>query len=317
MAEPDHTPLPDTGVAVSVILCTFNRERYLPGALESLVRQTADPARHEIVIVNNASTDRTDAICRAFVAAHPERRITYVTERQQGLAHARNRGAAEASGRVLTYIDDDAVASPELIEKVQAFFHTHGDAAAVGGRVLAVFEGTPPGWLNRFSARLFFSHYDRGSAPFRYTRRGGYPIGCNMSLRADVLRRAHGFDTALGRRGTDAIGGEEKELFSRLLDWGLPFYYEPDQVVFHRIDTTRTDPQAARTLALGLGRSHRRMYCNGASRLACVAQVLLTGMKLVAAAGLAVLYLGRGRPEVSRHLLWYRWLVLKGMFVGR
>lgn len=312
MVEPVLAPLPDAGIAVSVIVCTFNRERFLPGVLESLVRQTADPSRYEIVIVDNNSTDGTEALCRSFVQAHPALNTAYVMERQPGLSHARNGGSAAAKGPLITYIDDDAVATPELVEKVLAFFHTHVDAAAVGGRVLAVFEGDRPRWFNRFSASMFFSHCDRGSTPFRFTRRNGYPIGCNMSFRADVLRRATGFDIALGRRGTESLGGEEKELFSRLSEWNLPFYYDPEQVVFHRIDQRRTERPYIRKLALGLGQTHRVMYCGSGWSLDCLRHLLVTLAKLVAAAVLAVLYLCRGRPAVSRHLLWYRWLVLKG-----
>lgn len=140
MAEPDHPSRPDNGIAVSVIVCTFNRETLLPGALESLARQSADTSRYEIVIVNNNATDRTDRLCRTFVESHPTLNTTYVTEPRQGLSHARNRGIAEAKGRFITYIDDDAIATPEFVEKISAFFRRHEDAAAVGGRVLATFE---------------------------------------------------------------------------------------------------------------------------------------------------------------------------------
>ncbi len=302
---------------VSVIVCTFNREAVLPGALESLGRQTADPASYEIVIVNNNSTDGTDRLCRNFVETHPELNTAYFTELHTGLSHARNRGMAEANGRFLTYIDDDAIATPDFVEKISAFFRGHEDAAAVGGKVLAIFAGDRPGWFNRFSASALFSHYDRGNDLFRFTRRAGYPIGCNMTFRAEVLRQAGGFDTALGRREKVALGWEETELFSRLFAEDVPFYYDPAQVVFHRIDRSRTERPYLRRLALGSGQTQRTMYCKSAFSFRCIWQVLLTLMKLATAAGLAVLYLARGRPEVSRHLLWFRWTVLKGMFVGR
>ncbi len=138
-----------------------------------------------------------------------------------------------------------------------------------------------------------------------------------MTFRADVLRKANGFDTALGRRGAEAIGAEEKELFSRLTRWEVPFYYDPEQVVFHRIDRSRTERPYVRRLALGLGQTHRMMYCRTGLSVDCIRQFLITLLKLAAAAGLALLYLCAGRPAVAEHLLWYRWMVLKGMFVGR
>ncbi len=301
---------------LSIIICTYNREKFLRDSLESIARQTADLAAYELVIVNNNSTDATDAICRNFLAQHPDLRATYVIEKQQGLSYARNRGIREAQGQFITYIDDDAIAEPEFVERILAFFHEHPEAVAVGGKVLARFESRPPAWNNPYSASLFFSHYDKGDRLFQYNGKG-YPIGCNMTFRRDFFDRHGAFDTELGRKGKGGLGGEEKELFGRLIRAGLPYYYDPRQVVHHQIDDFRQEYPYTHKLARGLGYSHRRLYCSHGFSWSCLRALLLILAKLGAAILLATGYLLRGRLAVSRHLIWYRWQVVKGFLVGR
>ena len=74
---------------LTAIVCAYNEERMLPGALHSLLAQTRVP--DEIVVVNNASTDRTrDVACAVD-------RVRVVDERRKGLLWAR------AAGRVVRY----------------------------------------------------------------------------------------------------------------------------------------------------------------------------------------------------------------------
>ena len=107
---------------VSVILCSYNRAAYIPLALQSLVNQNITPTIFEIIVVDNNSTDDTTTVCKNFIAAHPQHTIKYLTEIQQGSSFARNTGAAIAKAPLLCFMDDDAVAAPDYIEKIIAFF---------------------------------------------------------------------------------------------------------------------------------------------------------------------------------------------------
>ncbi len=300
---------------VSVVVCTYNREKFLPDCLRSLAAQQAAPATFEVLIVNNQSTDGTDDIARSFLRDHPHMQIRYMVEKKKGLSHARNRGLSESLGEVVTYIDDDAIATPGFVGHVQRFFAEHPDAAAVGGKVLARFEGPRPEWFNRYSASLFFSHYDPGDQPFRYGA-SEYPIGCNMSIRRTILQQAGGFDPKLGRKGKGGVGAEEKALFRYLHQEELPCYFDPSQVVYHQIDKERTEPAYTRKLALGLGQTHRLMYCSKGLTWSCLGILLMSLLKFEGALALALGYWIRGKGAVARHLVWYRWMVLKGLLTN-
>src|SRR5688572_3177356 len=90
---------------VSIVIPTYNRSALLRNAVASVLAQnTQIPV--EIVIVDNNSQDDTAAVVRSMMDAHPGR-IRYVVERQQGNAHARNRGVESATAGIIAFIDDD------------------------------------------------------------------------------------------------------------------------------------------------------------------------------------------------------------------
>ncbi|MFH1754161.1 MAG: glycosyltransferase family A protein, partial [Candidatus Latescibacterota bacterium] len=93
-------------VKLSVIVCTYNRSPLLVSCLDSLVNQTLPVTNFEIVLVNNNSTDDTQAIAERYAGGHGNIRV--INELKQGLSHARNRGWQEAKGKYVAYIDDDA-----------------------------------------------------------------------------------------------------------------------------------------------------------------------------------------------------------------
>ena len=135
---------------LSVILCTYNRERYLYNVLHSLAVGTCRD--YEIVLVNNNSTDGTEAECRRFQADHPDVAFRYCIESQQGLSYARNRGIRESQGEVLVYVDDDALVNPEYLQTYADFFRQHPEAMAAGGPILPQYDGCEePLWMSHYT----------------------------------------------------------------------------------------------------------------------------------------------------------------------
>ena len=89
----------------SVVICTYQRADLLKTALQSLCQQSLDCAEYEVIVIDNNSTDHTQAIAEAFVNRLPN--FKYHLEPNQGLSHARNRGWREAQGTYVAYIDDE------------------------------------------------------------------------------------------------------------------------------------------------------------------------------------------------------------------
>ena len=100
---------------LSVILCTYNRDKYIYNVLKSLAENTLSPDQYEIVLVDNNCTDNTHSECDRFVKDFPEVTFRYFVETNQGLSHARNRGIRESKGDILVYVDDDATVNKNAV----------------------------------------------------------------------------------------------------------------------------------------------------------------------------------------------------------
>ena len=108
---------------VSVVIPTYNEEKYIRKCLESVINQivTAD----EIIVVNNNCTDKTEAIARKFGV-----RIVY--EKVQGMTPARNAGFNSAKYEIIARCDADAVVPKNWIKKIKSNFKKGGVDALTG-----------------------------------------------------------------------------------------------------------------------------------------------------------------------------------------
>jgi glycosyltransferase involved in cell wall biosynthesis len=100
---------PEREIALSAVICTYNRYDLLPEAIESLVKQDGPVDLFEIIVVDN-SPDQAGAT-RFGQRYSGLSNLTYLVEPKPGLSNARNKGTAVALGRIVAFIDDDARAS--------------------------------------------------------------------------------------------------------------------------------------------------------------------------------------------------------------
>lgn len=240
---------------LTLIIPTFNRARSLLRALDSVARQTLDPAVWECLIIDNASTDSTAAEVARFAAEHPELHLRLIREEQQGVSYARNRGLREASTEFICSIDDDERINPEFLEHYLRFFEDHPDAAVVGGRIIPEYEVERPRWMSSWTERPIANPIDLGTE-IRPFPRGVLPGGGNMGFRRSVALQ-FGFATELGRTGGQLIGGEENDFFLRMAASGHTLWYLPDAVMWHIIPPEKLTEAYFRRLAYHNGISQR------------------------------------------------------------
>lgn len=108
--------------SVSVILPTFNRARFIAGAVETVLAQTYP--HWELIIVIDGSTDETEAVVAPYLAKEP-RRIRCIRQPNAGLGAARNRALAEANGPYVAFLDDDDRWEADKLEAQVAYLETH------------------------------------------------------------------------------------------------------------------------------------------------------------------------------------------------
>lgn len=196
-------------VAVSVIVPAYNMERYVERAVASVLRQSL--AELEVLVVDDASQDRTAAIVQRLALADPRVRLIRLAV-NGGLSVARNAALAEARGAWIAILDADDWYAPERLEKLVAAGRA-GGADLVADNLSYVMEGYLAPWQTLFPRR--------GPSPFALSPadviRGsgaGYPKTV-VSIKP-MFRRA--FLEAQGIRYRDALrAGEDGDILLRCL----------------------------------------------------------------------------------------------------
>lgn len=241
---------------ISVVVCSYNREKYIEDAIESLIHQSLDKDLFEILIIDNNSKDTTAQLCQQLLEKYSTNyKLYYFLETQQGLSYARNRGIQEAKGSYICYIDDDAIAAPDFLENIYNFVTENPHIGGVGGKIIPKYVDGRPDWMNPFMEGLV-SKVDYGEKVFQFNGTK-YPIGCNMTYRKDKLQEIGMFDPDLGRKGDNIDGGEEKDIFFKINQLNLPVYYLPHVSVQHVIEQPRLTYAYIKKLSIGIGKSER------------------------------------------------------------
>jgi glycosyltransferase involved in cell wall biosynthesis len=180
-------------LTISVIVCAHNEERFIAPCLHSLLAQTRQP--DEILLINNASSDRTGAVAAAIPG------VRVIDEPRKGLVVARERGRQEARGQLLVYVDADCRAPLTWLERVAARFESDEQLIALSGN----YRFYDWDWWGRTLLRAY--DFTLGPATHilvKYVLRIGVVFyGGNFAVRRDALERINGFDTSIEFHGED------------------------------------------------------------------------------------------------------------------
>lgn len=162
---------------VSIIIPAWNEAERIRDCLLNATRQTIMP--HEVLVVDNRSTDNTCAVVEQFIAEHPEAPVKLLHQNdEQGLIPTRNFGLNAATGDVLGRFDADCMIRPDWVEVVSGIFTE--DPAAMGATGPVMYYDMP--------SRHFGLKGDNSLRKRIYRADGGQPLlfGSNMALRASA-----------------------------------------------------------------------------------------------------------------------------------
>jgi GT2 family glycosyltransferase len=283
-------PLRDPLISVVVPTC---------GGGSTLVRCVAsvlacDYQNFEVIVVDN----RPVATATGAILAErfdDDARVRYAQEARRGSSYARNRGLALAESDLVAFTDDDTVVDGGWLRAIASAFTA--EVSCVTGLILPLAIDTP-------TQALFeqFAGFGKGleSRSFQLTAKNEDPLfpyaagtfgsGANTALRKSVALRLDGFDVKLGA-GTPACGGEELDLYIRLLLAGEKIVYSPAAVVFHQ------HPSDDRGL-------RRRVFNYGVGLTAMLTNQMLNGPRLpllrAAPAGVSYVLNSHSRKNAPR-----------------
>lgn len=202
-----------------MVVPTFQRRALVTQAVRALADQVAPPV--EVIVVVDGSTDNTAQALREISAPFP---VRVVEQPNSGAARARNCGAGLARGELLLFLDDDMVASPDLLVEL-CRVHA-GGADAVLGHIPAV-AGSTASFLSRGLAEWADQRRKR------LVHNGGVLTASDLltgqlSVRREVFEALGGFDERFTKDGS--FGGEDTDFGRRLFAEGYRVEFAPGAV---------------------------------------------------------------------------------------
>ncbi|MCL2246816.1 MAG: glycosyltransferase [Lentimicrobiaceae bacterium] len=301
----------ETKKRISVIICTYNRDKYIYQALQCLAQNVFSTEFYEIILINNNSTDQTEAQCQTFQQEYSHVTFRYFIETNQGLSHARNRGIVEAQGDILVFLDDDSFVKPDYLQNLDHYQKEYPDMAAFGGEISPLFEtGTTPAWISKWNYS-WVSAINLGDDVTLFTK-NRYPIGANMGFKKEYFEKHGVFNTVLGRSKKNMMAGEEKDIFNRADKQTEKIYYLPLLKVKHVIPENRTTTAYIKKLGKGIGMSEK-LRTLSISKSCYFKRLVSEKIKWIASLILFIGFVMARQPQKGSVLLLFRWNVTKGL----
>jgi len=249
----EHVAAGEGPIALSVIVCTYNRCRKLERSLRAIASSMAcGNLSAEIVVVDNNSRDETEAVVAEFAQSCPVP-VRRVVERSQGLSYARNRGIREAKGDIVAFTDDDCVVDPGWANAIAKEFAENPEIMVVGGRVDLYTPEDKPVTIRPIDERMRYSSTDQIY---------DHIIGANIAFRRGLVERIGWFDPALG--GSRGATADDIDFIYRALRSGAGVIFVPEVKVLH--DHGRRTDEQVRTLQRGYVKGRGAFYCKHALR---------------------------------------------------
>ena len=223
----------------SVIIPVYNGSQYLATTLESVLAQTYP--LHEIIVIDDGSTDSSPDILRSYGD-----RLRVTRQENQGVAVARNVGLRQASGDVITFIDQDDLWPSRRTEALIAALRSNPNALVAIGQVEVLYERSgPPNDLDMFGTTL-----------------REFLVG-SLCVRKEVFDLIGPFNTGLGY-------ADDVDFFMRRREADIKTVYVDDVTLQYRLHESNTSSDrnttSANLLAALRASLHRRRKEEGKQR---------------------------------------------------
>lgn len=236
MSKVEQTGQPGSPRIASVI-CTYNRYDFLEDSLNSLLSQSMEADEFDIIVVDNSPDFE---IASTYQAKLGSERVQYLIERILGLSNARNVALKSSRAEIVHFLDDDAIARPDLLSRIVEAFDFFGEEViAVGGQILPRWGAPRPAWLAD-NLLGFLTVVDWGG-DLRLLAEREWIAGANIAFRREPILALGAFSTDLGRKGGGAslLSNEEAALIERITAAGFKSAYAPAASVDHYVSPER------------------------------------------------------------------------------
>lgn len=226
----------------------------------SLVKQTLNKEKYEMILVDNGSTDETKSLCDKW-----QDKITnfkYIYDDHPGLHIGRNIGYQQSCSEIIVFADDDIIATDTWLEAIVDGFERHPEAVLIGGSDIPKFEKSPPQWIDSLWQSGMEGNSEEILVDYSCILLGEnekeinpyYVFGCNFAIRKWVLDKTHGFhpdgmpDDFLCYRGDG-----ESFVSQYIIQNDLTTYFIPGASIYHCVPAQRMEFEYIRKVAYRTG----------------------------------------------------------------
>jgi glucosyl-dolichyl phosphate glucuronosyltransferase len=210
----------------SIVICTFNRKKYLQDCLDSIFSTDYPKNEYEVIIIDGGSSDGTIQLSKEYP-------VKFFTEHVPGLAHARNKGAELAVGSMVVYTDDDCVVDKNWLSNLKSGFQNYPSIMAAGGPVVPLHPEIIP---RQLFIKPALGLLDEGS---EIKQVDGLITG-NLAFRRKFFGKIK-FDENFrnSRKSKLLIGGEDTDFCRSIISNGGVMLYLPTAKVYHQVFVKR------------------------------------------------------------------------------
>jgi len=212
---------------ISVVICTHQNSRFKDflEAVNSIKNQTYK--NFEIIGI----VDGNDSLFKKLKSKKVLNKLS-LNKNNLGLSKSRNKGIEKASGNIIAFLDDDAIADRNWLKELERMYKKY-NAIAVGGRLIPKWVTKKPNFLPEEYYWLIGATHK--SFPEKVTEVRN-TFGSNISFKTDILKVLEGFRNEIGVKGKKLLQAEETELCERMREkFGKGVIYNPGAIVYHKI----------------------------------------------------------------------------------
>jgi GT2 family glycosyltransferase len=218
-------------LSVSIVIPNFNGLPLLQGCLRSLSESLPTGWDIEAIVVDDASTDGSADRVAELVGRYSFARLLR-NDSNGGFLVSASRGATEARGEFLVFLNNDTVVLPRWLEPLIKAFHTHPDAGVVGGRLLypdgRLQEAGGIVFRDGSAAKFGYGELDADGPSYTFQRDVDYVSGALLATPRALFEQLGGLDPAYG------FGYfEDTDYCLRARQAGRRVLYQPASVIVH------------------------------------------------------------------------------------
>ena len=173
---------------ISLVIPAYNEEKYIGTCLE-YVFKNAPNFFHEIIVIDNASTDKTREVAEKFKG------VKVIYEAQKGLTSARQKGLESATGDLIAYIDADTKMPKDWSKKVLKYFSKNPGLVCISGPY--IYHDVS--FLKSISVWMYWHIFAYPTSLIT----GYMVVGGNFIAKKNALEKINGFDKSISFYGED------------------------------------------------------------------------------------------------------------------